>query len=39
MTDGDFGYLKGVYHMTDDGTLAVQQNEIAYQVKQQLLGR
>jgi hypothetical protein len=39
MSEGDLGYLKGVYHMTDDGTLTVQQNEIAYQVKQQLLGR
>ena len=35
----DIGYLKGVYHMKDDGTLATQQNEIAYQVKQTLLGR
>ena len=39
MSESDLGYLKGVYHMTDDGTLTVQQNEIAYQVKQQLLGR
>jgi hypothetical protein len=39
MSEGDLGYLKGVYHMTDDGALSVQQNEIAYQVKQQLLGR
>ena len=31
--------LKGIYHMIDDGTLTVQQNEIAYQVKQTLLGR
>jgi hypothetical protein len=39
MTDSDLGYLRGVYHMRDDGTLTVQQNEIAYQVKQALLGR
>jgi hypothetical protein len=39
MSEGDLGYLKGVYHMKDDGTLATQQNEIAYQVKQTLLGR
>jgi hypothetical protein len=39
MSESDLGYLKGVYHMTDDGTLMVQQNEIAYQVKQALLGR
>ncbi len=37
MSEGDIGYLKGVYHMKDDGTLATQQNEIAYQVKQTLL--
>jgi hypothetical protein len=39
MTESDLGYLKGAYHMTDDGALTVQQNEIAYQVKQSLLGR
>jgi hypothetical protein len=39
MSESDIGYLKGVYHMKDDGTLATQQNEIAYQVKQTLLGR
>jgi hypothetical protein len=39
MSESDLGYLKGVYHMMDDGTLAIQQNQIAYQVKQGLLGR
>jgi hypothetical protein len=39
MRESDLGYLKGVYHMTDDGTLIVQQNEVAYHVKQALLGR
>jgi len=39
MSEGDLGYLKGIYHMKDDGVLATQQNEIAYQVKQTLLGR
>jgi hypothetical protein len=39
MSESDLGYLKGVYHMKDDGTLATQQNEIAYQVRQALLGR
>ena len=39
MTEGDLGYLKGVYHMKDDDALIFQQDQIAYQVKQALLGR
>ncbi|HVW73024.1 MAG TPA: hypothetical protein VHC39_05260 [Rhizomicrobium sp.] len=39
MTEADFGYLKGIYRMKDDDALAFQQDQIAYQVKQALLGR
>jgi hypothetical protein len=39
MTQGDLGYLKGVYHMRDDDALIFQQDQIAFQVKQALLGR
>jgi hypothetical protein len=39
MTEGDLGYLKGVYHMKDDDALIFQQDQIAYDVKQALLGR
>jgi hypothetical protein len=39
ITDSDLGYLRGVYHMTGDGTLRGQQDEIAYQMKQTLGGR
>jgi hypothetical protein len=39
ITDSDLGYLRGIYHMTDDASLGVQQDEIAYQMKQTLSGR
>jgi hypothetical protein len=39
MTDSDMGYLRGLYHMTDDAGLATQQNEIAFQLKQALAGK
>jgi len=39
MTDGDLGYLRGLYHMTADAPLSRQENEIAYQMKQALQGR
>ncbi|HEX4176903.1 MAG TPA: hypothetical protein VHY57_00630 [Rhizomicrobium sp.] len=39
MTESDLGYLKGVYHMKDDDAFTFQQDQIAYQVKQALLGR
>src|ERR1700743_2054 len=39
MSESDLGYLKGVYHMKDDDALAFQQDQIAYQVKQAMLGR
>jgi hypothetical protein len=39
ISDSDLGYLRGVYRMTDDGTLGMQQHEIALQVKQTLSGR
>ena len=37
--DSDIGYLRGIYHMTADGTLRDQKDEIAYQMKQTLDGR
>jgi hypothetical protein len=39
MTDSDLGYLRGLYHMTADAPLTRQENEIAFQVRQTLLGR
>ena len=39
ISDSDLGYLRGVYHMTDDGTLGMQQDQITYQMKQTLGGK
>jgi hypothetical protein len=39
LSESDLGYLRGLYHMKGDGGLRIQQDEIAYQVKQTLGGR
>jgi hypothetical protein len=38
ISDSDIGYLRGIYHMTADGTLRDQKDEIAFQMKQVLGG-
>jgi hypothetical protein len=38
ISDSDLGYLRGIYHMTADAMLGMQQDEIAYQMKQTLGG-
>jgi hypothetical protein len=39
LSDSDFGYLRGLYHMSADGTFDGQKAEIAYQMKKVLDGR
>ena len=39
LTDNDIGYLRGLYKMSPDRTLRVQQDEVAYQMGQALDGR
>jgi hypothetical protein len=39
ISDSDLGYLRGVYHMPADGSLNIQQDAIAYQMKKTLGGR
>lgn len=39
LTDNDIAYLRGLYKMSPSGTLGVQQDEIAYQMEQSLLGK
>ena len=39
LTDNDRGYLRGLYHMSPDQTLAVQQDEIGYQMQRKADGK
>jgi hypothetical protein len=39
ISDSDIGYLRGLYHMSAEGTLRDQEDEIAYQMKQTLGGK
>lgn len=39
LSGGDLGYLRGLYHMSADGTFGLQKSEIAYQMKQTMEGR
>ena len=38
LSEGDLGFLRGLYSMSADGNLKVQQDGIAYQMKQTLKG-
>ena len=39
LTENDLAYLRGVYHMSLERTLRVQQDEMAYQMEQSLNGK
>jgi hypothetical protein len=39
LSEGDLGYLRGLYSMSADGNLKTQQDGIAYQMKQTLKGQ
>ncbi|MBA2588758.1 MAG: hypothetical protein H0U98_09060 [Alphaproteobacteria bacterium] len=39
ISENDLGYLRGVYHMSNDATLGTQRDEIAYQMRRALDGQ
>jgi hypothetical protein len=39
ISESDLGYLRGLYSMSADGNLRMQQDGIAHQMKQSLRGR